>query len=205
MPNLPAGLQEKIEEQVIVSRQLQNQLDENRIVSTDSDGAAIVSRAISVPELDLEAGVTEKTATTQATTSTESPAPQDPAPQAPAPQIPKKKQKQQQELTAKPKARTEDTDLLGQLEKRKRKRWAVQVGAFESSENADRLEQKLKKNSGNYPVFIQKMRMKGKDWRVVFLGPIASISEAEKRQKMISKEFKVSAVIKAYGDLGRVK
>ena len=116
----------------------------------------------------------------------------------------KPKQEPKSELTQEPTAQVskEDIDIIGQLEKRKRVKWVVQVGAFSNEGNVNKLVQKLKKNTSNYEVFVQKRKVNGAELQVVFVGPVPNENEAIHRQKQIQKQFQVNAVVKTYKELG---
>ena len=211
MPSPPKGLQDELEEQIDASRQRQSQIREQQSIDGSSKEKEFPGREITVLDIEPEMTSNQENFDEKAVENT--------PPQDNSQSIEKKKnikveknvkgeeaqevqEVQEKKPMAKPKVRAKDLDLIGKIEKIKRKKWAVQVGAFKSASNADALVQKLKKNYKDSEIFIRKKQFKGSYLWIVFVGPVATRDEAEKRKKAVSKELKVSAVVRAYRDLG---
>ena len=222
-------LQEQLEEQLTFSRQLEEQFVNEQ--TADNSEKAFINKEIAVPTFPLEPDnqratdlaaeapiidvlevkdptidVTQRDSTTIAeSTGTTSKLPSDSDSrsievQQDSPLKQEQKQKPKPKLTAQ--VFQEDIDVIGQLEKKKRTKWVVQVGAFGNQNNANELIQKLKNNKSNYEVFVQKRKINGTELQIIFVGPVLNESEAIHRQKQIREQFKVNAVVKTYKELG---
>ncbi len=92
--------------------------------------------------------------------------------------------------------KTQSTALkadVKQPHKKPVKSFALQVGTFDSNENAEKLRDKLRK--AGYSTFVHKVKSKGKTSYKVRVGPELELSVLEKAKMDVKKSFKIDGYI----------
>ena len=82
------------------------------------------------------------------------------------------------------------TDLVGQMN------WVVQVGSFSSKDNAEKLNQKVKK--AGFRSFVNPITQNNKIMHQVCLGPEYDETDANNLLKEIKNKMKLDGIVKKY-------